>query len=743
MVEIPVAGVDDVRPALDRVSKGAVLAATELLGVARVSLVASRVRAFGRAQLLEAPIVAREAQSIPNLGPIGARIEEVLEPSGTVKDHASDALMMYRTRARSLHQQIQARIDELLRDTSFAENLRDNYFSTRNDRYVLPINASFRSRVPGIVHNASQSGQTIFVEPEQVIGLGNELSIAESLAAEEERRVLGELSEDVAGQVENIRRAQSAFADLDFTQAAARLAQDLDAAVPQIVPPSRSVVVLERLRHPVLVLQGKNVVANRVEFTPSQLTLVVSGPNAGGKTVTITAAGLCALMLRAGFPIPASDASQIPLVRGIVSVIGDAQDMARDLSSFSAHVTRLRDIVDVARSGTWVLVDEIAADTDPREGAAIATAILDYLANAEARVFVTTHLEEVKALGVTDPRFVNARVALDPATMRPTYALQLGAAGMSNAIEVAAQVGLPSAIVEVARERLRQGSQLSLALAKLDETQRDVELERGRAREALAEAQRERDAARVALADAERARDSAKRDVRAELAAEIDAARERVSQLIAELQAAPDMRAAQRAQRELDDKAREAAATAAHEETRAEVRASDAALFGKAVTVGQKVRVVSLGRDGEVTAIDGGFATVAVGSLRTRVKVDDLVSVKAGKEADAKAADGFRPKTRDEKARAVRPATATADEPSHRLDIRGERAEDAMRKVEAFLDELYLKGPSIATIIHGHGTGVLKDAVRDVLKLSPYDATFRPGDRHEGGDGATIVELQR
>ncbi|MEZ0311196.1 MAG: endonuclease MutS2 [Myxococcota bacterium] len=736
-LEIPVAGVDDVRPAVDRVSKGAPLAATELLAVARVAHAALRVRAFGRQQAMEAPLLGREAQNVPNLGPIGSRIDDALEPSGTVRDTASDALAMYRQRARALHQQIQARIDELLRDPMFAENLRDNYFSTRNDRYVLPINASFRSRVPGIVHNASQSGQTIFVEPDQIIGLGNELSIAESLAAEEERRVLHELSEDVAGQVEAIRTATQAFASLDFVQAAARLANDLDAAVPRIVPPSRSEVVLERLRHPLLLLQGKDVVANRVVLGDRQTTLVVSGPNAGGKTVTITAAGLCALMLRAGLPIPASDASALPLVRGVLSVVGDAQSMAQGLSSFSAHMTRLKDVIEVARAGYWVLVDEIAADTDPREGAAIATAVLDHLADKEARAFVTTHLEEVKALAVTDDRFVNARVGLDPATMRPTYALQLGTAGMSNALEVAAQVGLPPAILEVARKRLHEGSQLSQALAKLDDLAQSAEADRAKARQALVDAERVRADAATLEAQAAKARDHAKAEARAELAGEIDAAREQVAKLIAQLQAAPDMREAQKAQRELGEKAQELAAQTAREQSVAEVRAGDRAVAG-AVKVGGKVRVASLGKDGEVIAIEGKVATVLVGPLRTRAKLEDLVPVKAGGTA-AKSAEGLRGRTRDEKARSARGGAVSADEPSTRLDIRGQRADDAIRNVEAFLDALYLNGAATGVVVHGHGTGALKEAIRDTLKLSPYVETARPGERHEGGDGVTVV----
>jgi DNA mismatch repair protein MutS2 len=740
-IEVPISGVDDVRPQLDRVEKGAALSASELLAIARVSQTASSVRAFGRSRVMEAPLVGGQAQQVANLGPIGARIDEVLEPSGTVRDNASDQLLMYRTRARALHQQIRVRIDELIADPSFAENMRDTYFSTRNDRYVLPINASFRARVPGIVHNASQSGQTIFVEPEQIIGMGNELAIAESLAAEEERRVLGELSEDVAGQVDNLRAAQAIFAELDFTQAAARLANALDASVPVIVPPSRTALKLRNVRHPVLVLQGKKVVGNTLDLSAEQLTLVVSGPNAGGKTVTITAAGLCALMLRAGLPVPADDGSEMPLTRGVLSVIGDAQDMGRDLSSFSAHVTRLRDVLDVARAGVWVLVDEIAADTDPREGAALATAVLEHLAEHDARTFVTTHLEEVKSLGITDPRFVNARVGLDAATLRPTYRVELGAAGMSNALDVAAQIGLPAAVLEKARERVAKGSQISLALSRLETLERTVVDERERARVALAEAQAERERAAVVLRDAEQQREEARAKAREEVLAELEAQRAEMAQLIAKVQGAPDMREAQRLQRELEARA----ARMREEQQRASAKAEIAhvAIPEKDLKVGLKVRVLSLGRDGEVVSLEPEHATVAVGVLKTRVKRSDLVPV-GGKNSGAapKTQDGLRPRTRDEKARAARGGGLDDDAPQTELDIRGRRAEDAMSALTTFLDALYLKGASRGTIIHGHGTGALKEAIRDVLRLSPYVESFRPGDRGEGGDGATIVDIK-
>lgn len=735
---IPVAGAEDVRPALERVAKGGVLAPAELLACARTVSAASRVRSFLEARKLEAPLLGRMGESLPALGPLASRIEDTLEPSGAVRDGASEALAMHRQRARALHQQIQGRIDGMLHDPAFSSQLRESYYSTRNDRYVLPVVASFRAKVPGIVHNASQSGQTLFIEPEEIIGLGNELSIAESLAAEEERRVLAELSEDVGGHVDELRHSLALLAQIDLVQASARLAVDLDASSPNIAEPHEA-LELYGLRHAVLLLQGKKVIANDVRLDPEQRALVVSGPNAGGKTVTITAIGLCGLMLRAGLPVPADSRSVLPICRGVVSAIGDAQDLARDLSTFSAHLTRLRDILVAARGGWWVLVDEIAADTDPREGAAIAAAVLGRLVQRQARVFVTTHLEEVKALGVTDPRFVNARVGLDAQTMRPTYRLELGAAGMSNALEIAAQVGLPADVLAEARERVRSGSQLTLALARVEEMEREIERRRRDAEAEREAAVSARQAALAERAEAERLRGEAEQRARAELAGELEEARQRVGHMIAELQAAPSMRLAQKAQQALEEQAAELAVKQQRHEARRAVRARQPVTSGagEAIKPGARVRVVSLAKDGEVLSVVDGEATVAVGPLRMRAKLDDLVVV----GGQAPKARSFSPGD-EARERRVRVERGGDDVPSNRLDLRGQRADEALRALESFLDVMFLKGPSYAIVVHGHGTGALKEALRDMLRSSPYVATFRPGDRHEGGDAVTVIELR-
>ncbi|HET6345449.1 MAG TPA: endonuclease MutS2, partial [Myxococcota bacterium] len=481
-------------------------------------------------------------------------IEAAIEPSGHIRDSASSTLAELRGRALQLHRDIKVRIEAFLHDPAFAPNLQDSYFSVRGDRYVLPINTSFRSKVPGIVHNASQTGQTVFIEPQEVVPLGNELAIAESLAAEEERRILAMFSAELGESSEALLGALERLGALDVTQAAAVLAQDMDAS-PATLAQAGEGLDLRGLRHPLLLLQRKAVVANRVTLDAEQYALVISGPNAGGKTVTLTGAGLCALMTRAGLPIPADPGSRLPLFMGVHCAVGDAQDLSRGLSSFSAHVEELKTIVEVGRNGWLILIDEIAADTDPQEGAAIARACLEDLVEKRARVLVTTHLEEIKALGVADPRFVNARVGFEPGTFKPTYALELGAAGISCALAMAAQVGLPERVLARARAHMAGTGLLSAALGKLQAQQREAEAlhrELAAARDAVTD---EREALARLRDEAETARREARVAVRAELAAEVEVARQEVSALIAKLQAQPSIRQGQVAQKELAERA--------------------------------------------------------------------------------------------------------------------------------------------------------------------------------------------
>src|SRR6266540_524045 len=439
-IALPLGGLAEVEPLVDRATRGGVLEPLALRECAALVRAAVRTREVLRARAAEAPRLWAVAEPLTEHASLADRIERAIEPSGTVSERASPALAQARERSRGLHRALKVQVETLLGDPEMERHLRDRYFTIRNERYVLPVLASARSAVPGIVHNASQSGQTLFVEPDSMVELGNELSIANAVAQEEEQRILRELSEELGQASAALTTDLGALGALDVLEASARLASDLDAHPPEVAPVPAGFELLS-LRHPLLVLQGKKVVASHVRLVPPERALIVSGPNGGGKTVAITAVGLSALMLRAGLPVAAAAGSRLPFFLEVQAAVDERGDLAKDLSTFTAHLAAVREMLAGAIPGSLVLVDEIAADTDPREGAALAAAILEALVEKGAAVLVTTHLDELKALALTDPRYANARVGFDAERLQPTYQLHLGTPGSSSAIEVAARVG--------------------------------------------------------------------------------------------------------------------------------------------------------------------------------------------------------------------------------------------------------------------------------------------------------------
>jgi DNA mismatch repair protein MutS2 len=677
------------------------------------------------------------AEPLPDDERLAERIERCIEPSGAVSDRASPALAAARDRARGLHRALKTQVETYLADGEMQRHLRDAYFTIRNERYVLPVLASSRSAVPGIVHNASQSGQTLFVEPEGMVELGNELAIANATATEEEARILRELSDGLRREGAALGAGLSRLAELDLLEAAARLSSDLDAHGPEVGPATEGFELLS-LRHPLLVLQKKKVVASHVRLDAPQRALIVSGPNGGGKTVAITAVGLSALMLRAGLPVAASEGSRLPFYLEVRAAVDERGSLAADLSTFTAHLTAVRDMLAGAVPGSLVLVDEIAADTDPREGAALAAAILEALVDRGATVLVTTHLEELKALALSDPRYANARVGFDAERLAPTFQLHLGTPGSSSAIEVAGRVGLPLAVVERARAVMRgSGGALGEALRSLDEERARAERERRASEVARREAEERVAAARLAEQVARKAQREAAARMGEALMEEIEAARGEVARVLAELQSQPSVKKAADTQRQLE----EWRETIRRGTRSAEAQAStvESALPGGSLEPGARVRIVSLGKDGEVIEAGGGEALVRVGGLKIRRPVADLIAL-AGKAGPAPALA----RTRKEKLEAAEQARGgSIPAAASRLDVRGLRVDELLREVERFLDRLYSEGEAECLILHGHGTGALKQALREHLSASPYVAAFRRGEDHEGGDAVTHVSLRR
>ena len=728
--ELPLADAVDVRPALGLAERNGTLEPRELLQVAQLVRATESARRFCFSQADRAPLHFELAQELSELAPLAQEIERAFDPAGTLLDSASALLAELRERARGLHRSIKARIEEMLKDEKIEAMLRDAYYSVRGDRYVLPVRAEHRSHLPGIVHNASNSGQTLFVEPQVLVELGNQLTIAEASALEEEQRILHELSGAVGRRAPALEHDIEVLSVLDEAAAAARLSDDLEAGAPEL---GGDRFDLRRARHPLLVLQrgATEVVANDVALDAPAQALIVSGPNAGGKTVTITAVGLSALMARAGLPLSAAEGSRMPLYRSVYTAIGDEGDMARDLSTFTAHLSALRSILAAAGPGTLVLIDEIAADTDPREGAALAIAALEKLVAAGAQVLITTHLEELKALALADVRFAPASVGFDVEKLAPTYRLQLGEVGASSAIEIARRVGLPSDVCERARQILGSGaSVVSQAVEMLERERSQAARASAELQERLATLEREHLAVE---ADRGRLRDlemQTRAGARQELIDDLARKRADVAALIAQLQAAPSIAAAVEAQRTVER-------AAAEQEREASRAAEPQALPATSLTRGARVRHLRLGTEGVVQEVQGDIALVQMGPLRSKVATIDLVPI-AREVPQARLRTS--PSERLERAEHARAAPVELRVPI--VDLRGMRVDEALRALELELDRFLRAGEQSVHVLHGHGSGALKSAVREHLQRSPYVSRSRPGESHEGGDAVTIAELR-
>ncbi|MEZ4407557.1 MAG: endonuclease MutS2 [Polyangiales bacterium] len=476
---IPLGPLPDVSEALHRLERDADATSHELHGVREMLRNAHGLRRWANARRDRHPALAAALHSPPELDRLLGTLDHALDTDGTLSDRASHDLALARRRAQEARQRILSRLDELI--GRYAEVLQDRYYTVRDGRYVLPVRSDAHIRVVGIVHGSSSSGATLFIEPRSVVQLGNQLKVAQADVEREEARVLAELSARCRGELHDIDVAHRACVEADLLLAISRLAADLSAEC--VEPEAEPVLSLRLARHPLLVLADGGVVANDLSLAAGRC-LVISGPNAGGKTVALKTLGLVALMVRAGLPVPVLPGSRVGWFDPVFCDVGDDQSLARSLSTFSAHVTHLAEVLRGVRQGALVLLDELAGGTDPEEGAALAAAVLESLATRGAAVAVTTHYELLKTLAVRDARFENASVGFDLATMSPTFTVTMGVPGASSALAVARRFGVPEAVVERARALLPEhaGSREDV-LRRLEDEERAMRLARAAAEE--------------------------------------------------------------------------------------------------------------------------------------------------------------------------------------------------------------------------------------------------------------------
>jgi len=740
----PIESIEDVTGELERARKQGVLSPEAVQNVGRAMLVSSRVRRYllddghraapkGTAQTAGGALTDL-ARGTQDLSSTGRDFVEAFDETGALRDTASPDLGPLRRVARTLADKIRTRLERMMRSSKVAACLHEPYITQRGDRYVLPVRADAHDPLPGIVHDTSQSGATLFVEPADLVEDGNRLKIAQAAAAEEERRILAEYTAEIAQNADRLEDNLTALAEFDLVLAAVRLGRKLQG---RLIDVQGAGFHLLQARHPLMSLESGKVVPNDIRLPDRQHCLVITGPNAGGKTVALKTVGLIAAMAHAGLPVPAGEGSRIGLFENLHAVIGDAQDIHRGLSTFSAHVERISKILKKAGRATLVLLDELAADTDPSHGAALARSILESLADGGVTTAVTTHLEELKHLAHSDERFANASVGFDLETLRPTYLLHPDVPGRSLTLDIARNLGVDHQIISRAEQYLAGSErQIDSLLKSLEEERQHMiqvraDFER-RSQEAENQAQKH---AKAFEELSDRKQELLEKE-RGAIFGEIKKIRQEVAELIEGLKRDPSMKAAVGASQRLKELQTQV------QEKKKKTRRKPAGQRGKAVKAsdlheGDRVLVTILGKEGEVSSVDrhSGMIGVTLGAMRTRVAVEQVRLLEKQK------------KPKGEKA-AYRSTVATIPEPaevrtsSNTLDLRGTRVDEALDQVDKFLDQLFGSGEAAAFIIHGHGTGALKAAVRAYLKDSPYPQHFRTGTPEEGGDGITIVKLK-
>ncbi|GAB4498446.1 MAG: endonuclease MutS2 [Anaerolineales bacterium] len=753
--ETTIGGARDVRAAVDACRRGFILDPQDLLDVKHTLIAARTLLQFFERIQKDYPRLYDLAAQIVIPPAIINDISRTLSERGEVLDSASQKLESLRREARVIHDRLLTKLQRMVSDSRFTPYLQESLVTQRDGRYVIPLRSEFKGRIKAIIHDQSASGATLFIEPLGVVEMNNqhrEIILAER---DEIRRILSELSLRIGGYADEILHTVEVVADLDLAFAAAKYAYQLHASEPSLYPFDTpkdgskhpgSRIRLYNARHPLL--NPTTVVPIDVELDPQTYALVITGPNTGGKTVSLKTVGLLILMAQTGLHLPAQSHSELSVFESIYADIGDEQSIEQSLSTFSGHITNIIRILNEADTRSLIILDELGAGTDPQEGAALARALLSHLLSRGITTLVTTHHPELKAYAHATPGVVNASVEFDLQSLRPTYRLTIGLPGRSNALAIAARLGLPEDIIRDARSEL---------------SPEDL-----RAESLLDEIHRQRDAARTARAQAEQAREESQK-LQQQLALRLEkiederlkileqTRQESQSQLEAlQTELADLRRSLTRARQPLEaltplvekiEAIEEQISEAPSRQTPADFgipAVPTAAAARPVMRVGAKVRLKNLGAQGVITALSEDEAEVQVGVLRVRARLSDL---ETGAAPEAAATAPIRRRSKPEPAAAPPQAAAPPESsapasPGMELDLRGQRVDDALDALDRYLDSAYLAGLPWARIIHGKGTGRLREAIRQDLQNHPHIHSFEAGGEKEGGEGVTVVKFR-
>ena len=661
------------------------------------------------------------------------KIFETFDENLKIRQNATPELKGLYSSLRDTEQNIRDTVNSLLNNPNFSKYLQENIYTQRDERIVFQVMASNKTKIPGIVHDVSASAKTFYIEPAQIVPLNNKIREVKAKIRQECIKILVSLTDLVKGRLKELSQCERIMSEIDFHFAKARYAVKLQAVEPEITE-EHGYVYFENMKHPLLLIsKGEDVVSNNFEIGGkcNYNSLIITGSNTGGKTVTLKTIGLFILMAKAGMFLPCTYAKLYPF-KNVFADIGDNQSILESLSTFSSHMTNIIEILKESNENSFVLLDEICAGTDPVEGAVLAQGILDKLAQKKVTSVITTHYGELKALEFSNPFFKNASVEFNTDTLQPTYKLLIGIPGLSNAISIASNLGLDKDITEKAKTALITQKDPTIAVVeKLQKTHQELSQNLEKAQELKENSLSIKKEYEENLNQVKKDKKKTLKNIKIKFDSEIMSARAEIKQILDELRQEKSEKIARRAYSrlaKLEQNFRNDVDSASDKEQYIEID-WDKVVIGDVVmlkNLNQKVTIKSLPDKNKRLRVD-------MGNLSMKVKTDKLAVLDENyKETKKNAIPGTSFKKFELRKYAM----------SQELDLRGYRVEEALNEVENYLDKASLANLSPVYIIHGHGTGALKQAVRDFLKTSPYVAKFRPGEDSEGGDGVSVVEIK-
>lgn len=730
---MPLFGVQDIRGSLKKASMGSIMSLTEFLWIADTLLTCRRLKSYIKEDKTEGmfPTIEYFIDTLEIHKKLEDRIHEVVISEEEIADTASPALHSLRRKIKDRSGAMREKLNHMITSSAYAKYLQDPIVTIRNDRYVIPVKVECKNNIPGIVHDQSASGSTLFIEPMAVVEMNNEIKKLKMDEEAEIERILFELADLIAQVGEDLSNNMKILATLDFINAKAKLSLDYKGMEPKLNDKGK--VDLKRARHPLL--KQDTVVPIDIYLGDQFDTLVVTGPNTGGKTVTLKTLGLLTLMAQSGLHIPASDGSELAVFKQVFADIGDEQSIEQSLSTFSSHMTNIVSIMNEVDEDSLALFDELGAGTDPTEGAALAISILETLHERRIRTVSTTHYAELKYFALTTPGVSNACVEFDIATLRPTYKLIIGLPGKSNAFEISRKLGLSEELIERARKQMSsEEHEIEDLLKNLEENRKITENDKESAERLKSDAAAVNAVVQNKLEKLENQKEKIIKEAERKALDIIREAKEESEKIIKELR--DSMEKDHGSKEEIITKSRGTIRRREEElESANSIRtlSKTSAEPPKNLQIGNSVKVINIGQKGSVLTLpdNNGDLTVQVGIMKVNVNIKNL-QIDDSEAIKKKSSYAANTKIQSEK---VKNASSS-------VDLRGQNLDEAIMNVDKFLDDCYLAGIGMGTIIHGKGTGVLSAGVKQHLRSHPYVKSYRNGGISEGGAGATIVEIK-